>query len=91
MEIDAKHKELQPEADVYLHLLVLLYLIDNKSPVDRIVACATDLVDKLEKWNRRTLDPLSSKVYFYFSRAYELAGRLADIRRYLKSAQYSAR
>jgi 26S proteasome regulatory subunit N3 len=90
MEIDAKHKELQPEADVYLHLLVLLYLVDNKTAVDRIISCATELVDKLEKWNRRTLDPLSSKVYFYFSRAYELAGRLADIRSKLLAAQRTA-
>jgi len=81
MEIDSKHKELQPEADVYLHLLVMLYLFDSKEPVERILSCANELVDKLDKWNRRTLDPLSSKVYFYYSRAYELAGRLADIRR----------
>eukprot|EP00003_Mantamonas_plastica_P028559 TRINITY_DN653_c0_g1_i2.p1 TRINITY_DN653_c0_g1~~TRINITY_DN653_c0_g1_i2.p1 ORF type:complete len:343 (-),score=117.43 TRINITY_DN653_c0_g1_i2:26-1054(-) len=34
----------------------------------------------LAKLNNRTMDPISSKAYFYFSRAYELSGRIADIR-----------
>ena len=34
--------------------------------------------------NRRTLDPLLAKCYFYHSRAYELVGRLKEIRRYFK-------
>lgn len=31
------------------------------------------------KANRRTLDQLSSKVYFYLARSYELQGRLAEL------------
>lgn len=34
--------------------------------------------------NRRTLDPLLAKCYFYHSRAYELVDRLKEIRRYSK-------
>jgi 26S proteasome regulatory subunit N3 len=37
----------------------------------------------MESYNRRTLDPLSARVYFYYSRAYELTHRLAEIRKYV--------
>eukprot|EP01125_Pyxidicula_operculata_P002272 TRINITY_DN12171_c0_g1_i1.p1 TRINITY_DN12171_c0_g1~~TRINITY_DN12171_c0_g1_i1.p1 ORF type:complete len:494 (-),score=97.84 TRINITY_DN12171_c0_g1_i1:38-1519(-) len=72
-------KTLSPEVEVYLRLLVAVYLIDSKQ--FEVARNALDkLVDRLGTWNRRTLDPLSAKVYFYFSRVYEKLGRLEEIR-----------
>jgi len=73
---------LLPEIDVYIHLLVLIYLIDTKQN-ERAVECSELLMKKLASTNRRTLDMLSAKAYFYYSRSYELTGRLESIRREL--------
>jgi 26S proteasome regulatory subunit N3 len=40
-------------------------------------------VQRLSAWNRRSLDALSSKLYFYYARAHELAERFAEIRPYV--------
>ena len=40
------------------------------------LACATALVERLSTWNRRTMDPVAERVYFYASWAYECAGKL---------------
>lgn len=37
-------------------------------------------VELVQKLNRRSLDHLSAKVYFYLGRVYELQGRDADLR-----------
>ena len=46
------------------------------------VQCSELLMQRSLGHNRRTLDPLLAKCYFYHSRAYELVGRLKEIRRY---------
>jgi len=71
-----------PEIDTYIHLLTLIYLIDTKS-FDKAVLCSDALVQKLATHNRRTLDPLAAVCYFYYSRVYELVGRLKEIRSFL--------
>lgn len=43
--------------------------------------CSDSLMEKLCSHNRRSLDLLSAKAYFYHSRVYELLGQLASIRR----------
>ena len=45
------------------------------------VKCSDVLMDKVSVLNRRTLDLLAAKCYFYYSRAYELTGQLDRIRR----------
>ncbi|KAF8461024.1 proteasome regulatory subunit C-terminal-domain-containing protein [Kalaharituber pfeilii] len=65
-----------PEIDVYLNFLVQIYLLDQKS----IIAGAKfskELVVKVHVLNRRTLDSLAAKVYFYYSRFHELLGNSA--------------
>lgn len=37
-------------------------------------------VEKLVKLNRRTMDQLAARIYFYHARFYELTDRLAEIR-----------
>ena len=46
---------LLPEVDAFLHLLVLLYLLDN-APADKAVDCADALIKKVVMQNRRSLD-----------------------------------
>ena len=43
--------------------------------------CSDRLMEKLCSHNRRSLDLLSAKAYFYHSRVYELLDQLANIRR----------
>ena len=38
------------------------------------------MMEKILSYNRRTLDAISSKCYFYYARVYELVGRLDQIR-----------
>lgn len=70
---------LLPEIDAYLHLLVLLYLIDNERH-EKAVKCSDLLMQKLMTYNRRTLDCFAAKCYFYHSRVYELTNNLNKIR-----------
>jgi 26S proteasome regulatory subunit N3 len=124
-------KPLIPEVDAYLHLLVLLRLIDTEKvsesrecsgrcnkgafrskivwlcyfmsmrssmSIDKQFHCTlfglfkkiykhnlipiiSDLLmHKLKAYNRRSLDLVAAKCYFYFSRAYELDKRMEQIR-----------
>ncbi|RUS22332.1 proteasome regulatory subunit C-terminal-domain-containing protein [Endogone sp. FLAS-F59071] len=77
------------EVDVYLHLLVIIYLLD-KQEYEKGKALSTETVAKVQNLNRRTLDQLSARVYFYYTRFYELTGQLAEIRPTLLAAQRTA-
>ena len=46
-------------------------------------SCSDALIEKLIVHNRRTLDSLSAKCYFYHSFIYELRGKLSTIRGFL--------
>ncbi|XP_076437108.1 putative 26S proteasome non-ATPase regulatory subunit 3 isoform X2 [Babylonia areolata] len=70
------------EIEVYLHLLVLIYLLDSKQ-LDKALACSNLLMAVLLPLNRRTLDMLAAKCYFYHSRVYELTDQLDSIRGFL--------
>ncbi|CAF2644415.1 unnamed protein product [Rotaria sp. Silwood2] len=73
-----------PEVDLYIHLIVLLFLIDRNS-LKSALDCAKRLVDKTSVLNRRTLDLLSAKCYFYYARIFELNNMLDTIRPFLHS------
>lgn len=73
-----------PEIDIYLHLLVLIYLLDQKKLTDAL-SCSKQLMDKITPSNRRTLDMLAAKCYFYYSRAYEITDQLDQVRGFLHS------
>jgi len=75
-------QQLTPEVECYLHLLILLYLLDNQK-YKEAVKCSDSLMGKLVSQNRRTLDLLAAKCYFYHSRAYELTQQLDRIRSFL--------
>ncbi|XP_038058312.1 26S proteasome non-ATPase regulatory subunit 3-like [Patiria miniata] len=74
--------QLLPELDVYVHLLLVVHLLDTKR-YDEAVACSDLLMTKIDIQNRRSLDQLSAKAFFYHSRAYELTGQLEKVRSFL--------
>ncbi|MCJ1402208.1 26S proteasome non-ATPase regulatory subunit [Xylographa trunciseda] len=69
-KITSQSKDILPEVDTYLSILVQIYLYDKKA-VDQGAKFSTDLVERLRTLNRRTLDALSARVYFYYSLFYE--------------------
>uniref|UniRef100_U5EZB6 Probable 26S proteasome non-ATPase regulatory subunit 3 n=1 Tax=Corethrella appendiculata TaxID=1370023 RepID=U5EZB6_9DIPT len=73
-----------PEVDVYFHLLLLVRLLD-KNELAKANQCSQDLMTKITSQNRRTLDLIAAKCYFYHSRVAELNGNLESIRGFLHS------
>ncbi|KAM3459540.1 hypothetical protein MY5147_006393 [Beauveria neobassiana] len=59
-------KDVIPEIDVFLGILIQVYLFDTKQ-YQKGAAFSEELVERVQSLNRRTLDSLSSKVYFYYS------------------------
>nr|QBH73731.1 26S proteasome regulatory subunit S3 [Thermobia domestica] len=73
---------LLPEVDAYIHLLVLLKLLDSEKNKEAS-ACSDHLMQKITSQNRRTIDLVAAKCYFYHSRSYELTNGLDKIRGFL--------
>jgi 26S proteasome regulatory subunit N3 len=59
-------KETIPEVDIFLGILIQVYLFDNKK-YQQGVEFSEYLAERIQTLNRRTLDSLSAKVFFYFS------------------------
>lgn len=59
-------KEVIPEIDLFLGILVQVHLFDTKQ-FQRGADFSSYLSDRIRTLNRRTLDSLSAKVYFYYS------------------------
>lgn len=66
----AASKDIFPEVEVYLSILVQVLLFDSKA-FEAGAALSTILVKRIHSLNRRTLDSLSARVYFYFSLFHE--------------------
>ncbi|KAA3462821.1 putative 26S proteasome non-ATPase regulatory subunit 3 [Gossypium australe] len=73
----AKHS--LPEIEIYCYLLILMFLIDQKK-YNEAKACSSASIARLKNVNRRTVDVLAARLYFYYSLCYELTGDLAEIR-----------
>jgi 26S proteasome regulatory subunit N3 len=71
-----------PELDIFVHLLILLRMLDEER-MEKAQSCSDALIEKVIVQNRRTLDGLSAKCYFYHSWIYELRGQLSSIRGFL--------
>ncbi|KAL0383920.1 UNVERIFIED_CONTAM: putative 26S proteasome non-ATPase regulatory subunit [Sesamum radiatum] len=77
--VQAPAKHSLPELEIYCYLLVLIFLIDQKR-YSEAKACSSASIARLRNLNRRTVDVLASRLYFYYSLSYELTGDLAEIR-----------
>ena len=62
----AAKKETIPEIDIFLGILVQVYLYDAKQQ-QRGFEFSRVLTERIHTLNRRTLDSLSAKVHFYYS------------------------
>lgn len=73
-----------PELNVYFNLLVLVNLLDS-GRYEEAVKCSDQLMQIVKSQNRRTLDALAAKCYYFHTRCYELTGRLSQIKSFLHS------
>ncbi|OIW26529.1 hypothetical protein CONLIGDRAFT_477030 [Coniochaeta ligniaria NRRL 30616] len=64
------NKEVIAEIDIFLAILVQVYLFDSKA-YQLGAEFSQSLCDRIHSLNRRTLDSLSAKVYFYYSLFFE--------------------
>ncbi|GKV20895.1 hypothetical protein SLEP1_g30942 [Rubroshorea leprosula] len=78
LQASAKHPS--PELEIYCYLLVLIFLIDQKK-YDEAKAFSSASIARLKNVNRRTVDVLAARLYFYYSLSYELTtADLAEVR-----------
>lgn len=77
--IDQTTSDLIPEAIVYLRLLIILAALDA-GKVAEAADFALETANFVQQANRRTMDQIAAKIYFYLARAYELQDRLAELR-----------
>ena len=63
-------KDVLPEVDTYLSILVQIHLYDTKA-TEFGAKFSSNLVERLRTLNRRTLDALSARVYYYYSLFFE--------------------
>lgn len=68
-----------PEVEVYIYTLLVTVLLREKLDNEAVIA-STQLVDRIRSMNRRSMDLLASKAFFYFSLAYERVNKLENIR-----------
>ncbi|KAG4216961.1 hypothetical protein PC116_g34558, partial [Phytophthora cactorum] len=61
-----ENKEVIPEIDIFLSILVQVYLFDSKQ-FQQGAEFSKYLSERIHSLKRRTLDSLSAKVYFYYS------------------------
>ncbi|KAI6183118.1 26S proteasome non-ATPase regulatory subunit 3 [Aphelenchoides bicaudatus] len=67
-----------PELELYIHLLVLLHLTDEKN-YELALVCAKNFIEYAEKYDKRLLDPFLAKGYFYLSLISEHTGRIETL------------
>lgn len=75
---------LLPEVELFAYLLVTLFLVDKKD-VEQAKEVSSKAVERLSVYNRRTLDVIAARIYFYYSFTHESTGKLDTIRSMLLS------
>ncbi|XP_052389573.1 26S proteasome non-ATPase regulatory subunit 3 isoform X1 [Carassius gibelio] len=71
-----------PEVEAYLQLLLVIYLTNNKH-YTQAQKVSDDLLQKMGSQNRRALDLVAAKCYYYHSRVYEFLNQLDVVRSFL--------
>ncbi|KAL1405436.1 26S proteasome non-ATPase regulatory subunit [Vanrija albida] len=88
--LDSATNDLLPEAIVYLRLLIILGALDAGKVVEA-GEFALETTEIIQAANRRTMDQIAAKVYFYLARSYELQDRLAELRPTLLAVRQTAK
>ncbi|XP_033911365.3 26S proteasome non-ATPase regulatory subunit 3-like [Acipenser ruthenus] len=73
---------LLPEVEAYLQLLLVVYLTNNKRYMEA-QKVSDELLQKISSQNRRALDLVAAKCYYYHSRVYEYLSELDIVRSFL--------
>ncbi|NXB87672.1 PSMD3 ATPase, partial [Vidua chalybeata] len=73
---------LLPEVEAYLQLLLVIYLMNSKR-YPEAQKVSDDLMQKISSQNRRALDLVVAKCYYYHSRIYEFLNKLDVVRSFL--------
>ncbi|KAJ3277006.1 26S proteasome non-ATPase regulatory subunit 3 [Terramyces sp. JEL0728] len=74
-------KQRVPEVELFVGYLVVVYLSDQKQYQVGITT-VTDLIERSKSLNRRTLDPIQAKLFFFFSHFHDSNGNLSQIQSY---------
>lgn len=74
-----KERDPIPEVEVYVQLLVTIFLLDQNR-LEEAAQCSELAIERVQSFNRSSLNLLSARVYFYYSRSYELIHKLDQIR-----------
>ena len=78
-----------PEVEAFVLVVAVMFLLDRKLP-EKACEAAEFGVQLLQRTNRRTLDVLGARLFFYYSWTHELKGDLAHIRGTLLALQRRA-
>nr|AXS78284.1 26S proteasome non-ATPase regulatory subunit 3 [Anisakis simplex] len=70
------------EVELYVHLLVLVYLVDQKQWMNA-EKCAESLITRLDYYDKRSVDAIAAKAFFYMTLIYERTHKLEMLRAYL--------
>ncbi|KAF7641776.1 hypothetical protein LDENG_00272450 [Lucifuga dentata] len=73
---------LLPEVEAYLQLLLVVHLTNNKRYTEA-QKVSDDVLQKIGSQNRRALDLIAAKCYYYHARVYEFLNQLDTIRSFL--------
>ncbi len=68
-----------PEIQAVLHLLFIMKLVDSKNAKGALDH-TSKLIERIKDINRRTLDPVNSRVYYFHALACEMNGQLQNRR-----------
>jgi len=77
--------EPMPEAQIYLQLLLIHYLLTKPETYPEAMDLAKETIAKMQALNRRSMDPIAARVWYAVERTYELTGDLAEARPYVQS------
>ncbi|TPX37409.1 hypothetical protein SmJEL517_g00465 [Synchytrium microbalum] len=78
-----------PEVEIYLGMLVVLFIHDQKHYV-KGKELTTKIIAQIQSLNRRTMDQIAARIYFYMARFYELTGDFVSVRPLLLAAHRTA-
>ncbi|KAK2082634.1 26S proteasome non-ATPase regulatory subunit 3 [Saguinus oedipus] len=73
---------LLPEVEAYIQLLMVIFLMNSKR-YKEAQKISDDLMQKISTQNRRALDLVAAKCYYYHARVYEFLDKLDVVRRFL--------
>eukprot|EP00300_Choanocystis_sp_HF-7_P028023 c33373_g1_i1.p1 GENE.c33373_g1_i1~~c33373_g1_i1.p1 ORF type:complete len:507 (+),score=129.96 c33373_g1_i1:56-1522(+) len=78
-----------PEVEMFLSLLVIMALVDAKD-AKRAEECSGILAKRLQSFNRRMMDPIAARVWFFISLIFERSKRLVELRDSILAAYRTA-